>query len=44
VDFLSVLMNFSTMVEYELNYHEEVLSYFLALARLEEMTGVDLAR
>jgi outer membrane protein TolC len=43
VDFLPVLMNFSTMVEYELNYHEEVLNYFLALARLEEMTGVDLA-
>ncbi len=44
VDFVSVLMNFSTMVEYELNYHEEVLNYFLALARLEEMTGVDLTR
>ncbi len=44
VDFLSVLMNFSTMVEYELNYHEEVLKYFLALARLEEMTGVDLTK
>jgi outer membrane protein TolC len=44
VDFLSVLMNFSTMVEYELNYHEEMLNYFLALARLEETTGVDLAR
>jgi outer membrane protein TolC len=44
VDFLSVLMNFTTMVEYELNYHEEVLNYFLALARLEEMTGVDLSK
>jgi len=44
VDFLSVLMNFSTMVEYELNYHEEVLNYFLALARVEEMTGVDLTK
>jgi outer membrane protein TolC len=44
LDFLSVLMNFTTMVEYELNYHEEVLNYFLALARLEEMTGVDLTR
>ncbi len=44
VDFLSVLMNFSTMVEYELNYHEEVLNYFLALARIEEMTGVDLTK
>jgi outer membrane protein TolC len=44
VDFLSVLMNFSTMVEYELNYHEEVLNYSLALARIEEMTGVDLTK
>jgi len=40
VDFASVLMNFSTTLEYEMNYHEEMLSYFLALARLEEMTGV----
>ena len=44
VDFLSVLMNFSTMVEYELNYHEEMVNYFIALARLEEMTGVDLSK
>jgi len=28
------------VVEYELNYHEEMLSFHLALARLEEMTGV----
>ncbi|MGE5645112.1 MAG: TolC family protein [Acidobacteriota bacterium] len=44
VDFLSVLMNFTTLVEYELNYHEEKLNYFLALARLEELTGVDLSK
>jgi len=42
VDFLSVLMNFTTMLDYELNYHEEMLSYFLASARLEELTGVKL--
>ena len=42
VDFLSVLMNFTNMLDYELNYQDESLSYFLALARLEEMTGVDL--
>ncbi len=39
VDFLSVLMNFTTMVEYEENYHEEMLSFHLAMIRLEEMTG-----
>ena len=37
-------MNFSTMVEYELNYHEEMMNYFLALARLEETTGMEMAR
>jgi hypothetical protein len=35
-------MNFTTMLDYELNYHEEMLSYFLASARLEELTGVKL--
>lgn len=42
VDFLTVLANFTTMLEYELSYYEEIESYFLALARLEEMTGVPL--
>lgn len=42
VDFLSVLMNFTTMLEYELNYHEEMMSYSLALTRLEEITGLKL--
>jgi hypothetical protein len=36
------LTNSTTTLDYELNYHEEMLSYFLALARLEEMTGVSL--
>ena len=40
VDFLTLLTNFMTVVEYELNYHEEMLSFHLALTRLEEMTGV----
>ena len=42
VDLLSVLANSTTILDYELNYHEEMLSYFLALARLEELTGVKL--
>ena len=42
VDFLTVLMNFTTMVEYEENYHEEMLSFHLAMIRLEEMTGSKL--
>ena len=42
VDFLSVLTNFMTMVEYELNYHEEMLNFSLSLVRLEEITGLPL--
>jgi hypothetical protein len=44
VDFLSVLMNFTSMLDYELDYQDESLNYFLALTRLEEMTGVDLLK
>jgi hypothetical protein len=44
VDFLSVVMNLTSMLDYELNYQDESLNYFLALARVEEMTGVDLAK
>jgi outer membrane protein TolC len=42
IDFLSVLSNFTTVLEYELNYRDELLNYLLALARLEEMTGLKL--
>ena len=41
-DFLSVFMNYSTVVEYEMNYYEELQNLYLALARLEEMTGLEL--
>jgi outer membrane protein TolC len=39
VDFLSVLTNFTTVLDYEMNYYDEALNYQLALSRLEEMTG-----
>jgi outer membrane protein TolC len=39
VDFLSVLSNATTVLDYEMNYYEELLNYWLALTRLEEMTG-----
>jgi len=39
VDFLTVLMNYVTVVEYEMNYYEELRNFYLALARLEEMTA-----
>jgi outer membrane protein TolC len=42
VDFLSVLANLMTKFEYEQSYHEEFMSYQLALVRLEELTGKKL--
>ena len=44
VDFLSVFMNYITVVEYEMNYYEELQNFYLALARLEEMTGRSLVQ
>ena len=44
LDFLSLLTNFMTVVDYELNYHEEMMRYYLALDRLEEVTGLELDR
>jgi outer membrane protein, heavy metal efflux system len=42
VDFLSVLTNFTTVLDYEMNYYDEALNYELALSRLEELTGLQL--
>jgi cobalt-zinc-cadmium efflux system outer membrane protein len=42
VDFLSVLTNYMAVVDFEMNYHEEMQKYHLALTRLEEMTGLPL--
>ena len=39
VDFLSVISNFTLLLDYEMNHHEEALNLALALSRLEEMTG-----
>ena len=44
IDFLSVLMNYMTLVEYELNYYEELQNVYLALSGLEEMTATKLIR
>jgi outer membrane protein TolC len=44
VDFLTVLTNHIGVVDYEMNYYEELQNYYLALARLEEMTGRRLIR
>ena len=42
VDFLSVLGNFSTVLNYEIDYYRELANYQTALARMESMVGVDL--
>ncbi len=44
VDFLNVFMNYTTVVEYQMNYYEELQNFYLALARLEEMTGRSLVQ
>ena len=42
VDFLSVLTNFGTVLEYEMTYFDELASYHTAVSRLEEMIGTPL--
>jgi cobalt-zinc-cadmium efflux system outer membrane protein len=42
MDFLSVLTNYIAAFEYELNYHEQLHEFHMAVVRLEEITGVEL--
>jgi len=42
VDFLSVVGNFSTVLNYEIDYYRELANYQSSLARIESMVGVDL--
>ena len=42
VDFLSVVTNFGTVLEYEMSYFDALASYHAAVSRLEEMTGTPL--
>ncbi len=39
VDFLSVLTNYMSVLEFELNYYEELQNYYMSLSRIEEMIG-----
>jgi outer membrane protein TolC len=43
-DFVTVLSNHVAALEYELDYHEQMEAYHLALARLEQMTGVEITK
>ncbi len=44
MDFLSVLTNYVAAFEYELNYHEQLHEFHMAIVRLEEITGVELVQ
>jgi cobalt-zinc-cadmium efflux system outer membrane protein len=43
VDFLSVLTNFSSVLDNEMRYLDELASFHIAASRLEEMTGAPIA-
>ncbi|MBS1818647.1 MAG: TolC family protein [Acidobacteria bacterium] len=43
VDFLSVLTNFGTVLEYEMTYYDELTAYHVAVSRLEAMAGTAVA-
>jgi outer membrane protein TolC len=43
VDFLTVLTNFSTILNYEVDYYRELANYQTALARMENLVGMDLS-
>lgn len=42
IEFQSVLGNFTAILEYELSYHQQLANHQKALARLEELTGLEL--
>lgn len=44
VDFLTILSNFTTVLDYEVEYYRELANYNMALARLEPLVGVELTK
>lgn len=42
VDFLSLLANFTTLLNYEKDYYRQLADYQTALARIESLTGADV--
>jgi cobalt-zinc-cadmium efflux system outer membrane protein len=43
IDFLSMLSNFLTVLDYELNYYDSLTNYQKAVAKLEEVVGAPLS-
>jgi len=44
VDFLSMLTNFRSILDYEINYYQELSNFQMAMARLEVMVGRELTQ
>jgi hypothetical protein len=44
LDFESLVSNFTLVLEYEINYYEELASYQKALVSLEQITGIELVK
>ncbi len=44
VDFLTILSNFTTVLDYQVEYYRELANYNMALARLESLVGVELTK
>ena len=42
VDFISLLANFTTLLDYETDYYRQLADYQTALARIESLTGSDM--
>lgn len=42
VDFLSLLANFTTVLNYETDYYRQLADYLTAIARMESLTGTDI--
>ena len=42
-DFLSLLTNFKTVLDYQSNYFRQLADYKTAIARIESLTGVEIA-
>jgi cobalt-zinc-cadmium efflux system outer membrane protein len=44
VDFLTILTNFTVVLDYEVSYYRELANYQMALANLEPLVGVELTQ
>ncbi len=44
VDLLTVLANFTTVLDYEVSYYRELANYQMALTQLEPLVGVELTK